>query len=156
MSSAVRFTTSSALSEITADDILIFSYFMETIRLTFRVNGIHMKCQPDCLKKQQQQRFDAYTELGAFMRIKLLCISVLRVASAPRMKLASCESALTPLLLPPPPPPPRHHIPVVYSTDRSKAVFLVLFLLFVALWFPHCFLFFFLVFFVFFFHVQRC
>ena len=30
--------------------------------------------------------------------------------------------------------------PVVCSTDRSKAVVLVLFLLFVALWFPHCFL----------------
>ena len=29
---------------------------------------------------------------------------------------------------------------VVYSADRSKAVVLVLFLLFVALWFPHCFL----------------
>ena len=29
----------------------------------------------------------------------------------------------------------------VYSSDRSKAVVLVLFLLFVALWFPHCFLF---------------
>ena len=37
------------------------------------------------------------------------------------MKLASCTSALTP--------------PVVYSTDRSKAVVPVLVLLFVALWF---------------------
>ena len=37
------------------------------------------------------------------------------------MKLASCKSALTP--------------PVVYSTDRSKAVVPVLVLLFVALWF---------------------
>ena len=35
------------------------------------------------------------------------------------MKLASCESAL--------------NTPVVYSTDRSKEVFLVLFLLFIAL-----------------------
>ena len=35
------------------------------------------------------------------MRIKCLCISVLRVASGPRVKLASCKSALTP-----PPPPP--------------------------------------------------
>ena len=42
-----------------------------------------------------------------------LRISVLRVASGPRVKLASCKSALTP-----PPHPP----PVVYSTDRSKAV----------------------------------
>ena len=37
------------------------------------------------------------------------------------MKLASCNSALNP--------------PVVYSTDRSKAVVPVLVLLFVALWF---------------------
>ena len=47
--------------------------------------------------------------------------SVLRVASGPRVKLASCKSALNP--------------PVVYSTDRSKAVVPVLVLLFVALWF---------------------
>ena len=59
------------------------------------------------------------------MRTELLCISVLRVASGPRVKLASCKSALT---LPPP-------APVVYSTDRSKAVVPVLVLLFVAFWF---------------------
>ena len=47
--------------------------------------------------------------------------TVLRVASGPRVKLASCKSALNP--------------PVVYSTDRSKAVDPVLVLLFVALWF---------------------
>ena len=47
-----------------------------------------------------------------------LCISVLRVASGPRVKLASYKSALNP--------------PVVSSTDRSKAV---LVLLLVALWF---------------------
>ena len=52
---------------------------------------------------------------------EFLCVSVLRVASGPRVKLASCKSALKP--------------PVVYSTDRSKAVVLVLVLLFVALWF---------------------
>ena len=46
------------------------------------------------------------------------------------MKLAGRKSALNP--------------PVVYSTDRSKAVVLVLFLLFVALWFPHYFLFFYM------------
>ena len=57
------------------------------------------------------------------MRTGVLCISVLRVASGPRVKLASCKSALTP------PPPP----PVVCSTDRSKAVVPVLVLLFVAL-----------------------
>ena len=44
------------------------------------------------------------------------------------MKLAGRKSALTPA---PPPPTP----PVVYSTDRSKAVVPVLVLLFVALWF---------------------
>ena len=55
------------------------------------------------------------------MRTEFLCISVLRVASGPRVKLASCKSALDP--------------PVVYSTDRSKAVVPVLVLLFVALWF---------------------
>ena len=60
---------------------------------------------------------DALTELGALMRTELLCISVLSVASGPRVKLASCKS------------------PVVYSTDRSKAVVSVLVLLFFALWF---------------------
>ena len=63
----------------------------------------------------------ALTELGAFMRTEFLCISVLRVASGPSVKLASCKSALNP--------------PVVCSTDRSKAVVPVLVLLFVALWF---------------------
>ena len=53
------------------------------------------------------------------MRSEFLCISVLTVASGPRVKLASCKSALTP------------SNPVVYSTDHSK----VLVLLFVALWF---------------------
>ena len=55
------------------------------------------------------------------MRTEFLRISVLRVAPGPRVKLASCKSALNP--------------PVVYSTDRSKAVVPVLVLLFVALWF---------------------
>ena len=49
------------------------------------------------------------------------CISVLRVASGPRVKLTNCKSALNPL--------------VVYSTDRSKTVVPVLVLLFSALWF---------------------
>ena len=60
------------------------------------------------------------------MRTEFLCIYVLRVASGPRVKLASCKSALTPH------PHPR---PVVCSTDRSKAVVPVLILLLVALWF---------------------
>ena len=55
------------------------------------------------------------------MRTEFLCISVLRVASGPRVKLASCKNALNPT--------------VVYSTDRSKAMVPVLVLLFVALWF---------------------
>ena len=38
-------------------------------------------------------RFDALTELGAFMQTEFLCVSVLRVASRPRVKLASCKSA---------------------------------------------------------------
>ena len=45
----------------------------------------------------------------------------IRVASRPRVKLASCKSALNPT--------------VVCSTDRSKVVVPVLVLLFVALWF---------------------
>ena len=55
------------------------------------------------------------------MRTEILCIYVLRVASGPRVKLASCKSALNPT--------------VVCSTDRSKAVVPVLVLLLVALWF---------------------
>ena len=57
------------------------------------------------------------------MRTEFLCVSVLRVASGPMVKLASCKSALNP--------------PVVFSTDRSKAMVLVLFLLFVV-FFPVC------------------
>ena len=59
--------------------------------------------------------------MGAFLRAEYLCVSVLGAASGSRVKLASCKSALT--------------SPVVYSTDRSKAVVPVLVLLFVALWF---------------------
>ena len=55
------------------------------------------------------------------MRPEFLCISVLRVASGPWVKLASCKTALNPQ--------------VVCSTDRSKAVVPVLVLPFVALWF---------------------
>ena len=55
------------------------------------------------------------------MRTEFLCISVLKVASGPRVKLASCKSAL------------KH--PVVYSTDRSKAAIPALVLPFIALWF---------------------
>ena len=47
-------------------------------------------------------RFDALTELGAFMRTEFSCFfSVLRVTSGPRVKLAGRKSALT--QLPPPP-----------------------------------------------------
>ena len=54
------------------------------------------------------------------MRTEFLCVSVLRVASGPRVK-ASCKSALNPS--------------VVCSTGRSKAVVPVLVLLFVVLFF---------------------
>ena len=55
------------------------------------------------------------------MRTEFLCISVLGVASGPKVNLASCGGALSP--------------PMVYSTDCSKAVVPLLVLLFVALWF---------------------
>ena len=55
------------------------------------------------------------------MRTECLCMSELRVASEPRVKLVSCKSVLNPS--------------VVYSTDRSKAVVSVLILLYVAFWF---------------------
>ena len=62
------------------------------------------------------------TVLGAFMQTNFfLCISELRLASGPRVKLVRCKGALNP--------------PVVYSTDRPKAVVPVLVLLFDALWF---------------------
>ena len=54
------------------------------------------------------------------MRTEFLCVSVLRVASGPRKKLASCKSALNPM---------------VYSTDRSKAVVPLLVLFCLTLWF---------------------
>ena len=84
--------------------------------------------------------------VGSLYGTEFLCVSVLRVASGSRVKLASCKSALKPtslyaltppphLLPPSPPPPPPPPPPVVYSTDRSKAVVPVLVLLFVALWF---------------------
>ena len=51
-----------------------------------------------------------------------LCSSVLSVASGSRVQKS---------VLPPPPPTP----PIVYSTERSKAVVRVLVFLFVTLWF---------------------
>ena len=51
----------------------------------------------------------------------VLCISLLRVASGPRVKLVSCKKCFKLL--------------VVCSTDRSKVVVPVLVLLFFALWF---------------------
>ena len=55
------------------------------------------------------------------MRTEFLCISILLiVSSGPSVMFASSKSAL--------------NTPVVYSTDRSKAVVPVLVLLFVALW----------------------
>ena len=66
-------------------------------------------------------RLDALTELGAFMQTEFLCISVLRVASGPRVKLASCKSALNPRWF--------------TLLTVLEAVVPVLFLLFVAFWF---------------------
>ena len=63
------------------------------------------------------------------MLTDFLCISVLRVESGPRVKLASCKSALNTA-----PPPPHPLLPVICSADRSKAVVPVLDLLFIALW----------------------
>ena len=54
------------------------------------------------------------------MRTEFLCISVLKVASEPRVKLAGRKSVLNPA--------------VEYPIDRSKAVVTVLVLLFVTLW----------------------
>ena len=68
-----------------------------------------------------------YVSISVREAKKSSSISVLRVASGSRVKLASCKSALTT-----PPPPPSG---VVYSADRSKAVVPVLVLLFVDLWF---------------------
>ena len=62
-------------------------------------------------------RFGALAGLGAFVRAGFLCICVLRVASRPRVKFASCKSALNPS--------------VVCSAGLSGAVVLLL----VALWF---------------------
>ena len=59
--------------------------------------------------------------LGSLYANRIFMCSVLRVTSGPRVKLDSCKSALNP--------------PMVYSTDRSKAVVPVLVLLFLALWF---------------------
>ena len=69
-------------------------------------------------KRSEREKTDGS---GSLYANRISCVSVLRVASGPRLKLASCKSALNP--------------PVVYSTDRSKAVVPVLVLLFVALWF---------------------
>ena len=60
--------------------------------------------------------------VGGFCAAGFLCVSVLRVASGPRMKLAGCWGTLGP------------H-PGGCSADRSRAVVPVLVLLFVALWF---------------------
>ena len=62
-----------------------------------------------------------WTDLEAFQQTEFLCISVLRVASGPKVKVAGCKSALK--------------LTVGYSTDRSKTVVPLLVLLFVALWF---------------------
>ena len=69
-------------------------------------------------------------ELEAFMRTEFLCISVLRVASGPRVKLTSCKSAFNPT-----PSPSQSPTVTPRICNRSKAVVPVFVLLFVALWF---------------------
>ena len=68
------------------------------------------------------------------MRTKFLCVSVLRVASGPRVKLASCKSALNPAP-DPPHPPPHHHARCFTLLTVLRRWSPVLVLLFVALWF---------------------
>ena len=58
---------------------------------------------------------DQVKQFGAFIRTEFLCITVLRVALGPRVKLAGRKCPSNPT--------------VVYSSDRSKAVVLVLVLL---------------------------
>ena len=99
-------------------------------RIKYVTNAAHMRaCVCVCLLRQSCSHITLILCLitvlfsgnfWAFMRTEFLCISVLRVASGPRVKLASCKSALNPQ--------------VVCSTDRSKAVVPVLVLLFVSLW----------------------
>ena len=48
------------------------------------------------------------------MRTECLCVSVLRVASGPRMKLVDCKSALTP------PPPPHTHTRFILLTGLRR------------------------------------
>ena len=97
--------------------LLVFIY-SDTVELAMRTR----LCLSQWLFWFLYFRFDALTVSEAFMRTEfVLCISVLSVASGPRMKLASSKDAL--------------NSPVVYSTDRSKAVHVVplLVLLFAAL-----------------------
>ena len=74
--------------------------------------------------------------VGSLYANRIFFISVLRVASGPKVKLAGCESAYF-YSRPHAPSPslPTTPVPVVYSTERSKAVITVLVLRFVALWF---------------------
>ena len=59
--------------------------------------------------------------VGSLYANRIFMCFCIKSSIGTRVKLASCKSALNP--------------PVVYSTDRSKAVVQVLALLFVALWF---------------------
>ena len=61
------------------------------------------------------------------MQTGFLCISVFRVATGLRVKLASCKCTLNPTS--------PQHIHTHTPTDRSKVEVPVLVLLFVALWF---------------------
>ena len=67
------------------------------------------------------------------MRTVFLCISVLKVASGPSVKLASCIRWFSVFFV-----SKGNLFDVYYSTDRSQAVVPVLVLLFVALYVLPC------------------
>ena len=58
------------------------------------------------------------------MRTEFLCVSVLRIASGPRVKLVSCKSALNPR--PPPRPPPPRWFTLLTDLRRGPGVSLTL------------------------------
>ena len=64
------------------------------------------------------------------MRTELFMYFILRNTSGHRVKLVDNKKNIFT-----PPPTSAHRIPVVYATDRSKAVIPVLFVFCVALWF---------------------
>ena len=64
------------------------------------------------------------------MRTEFLCVSVLLVASGPRVKLASCKIALNAPPPPPPPPAPGGLLTVLRRWSRCKSYSFLLYGLF--------------------------